>query len=75
VVTWDSRPRTAVRGSNMKTYLRKIVAFINDEEAAAAMEYTLLCVMVSLAIIAVAATLSPKIAAVFTVVDTAMVAP
>ena len=59
----------------MKTYLRKILAFINDEEAAAAMEYTLLLVMVAMAIIGVAATLSPKIAAVFTVVDTAMVAP
>ena len=56
----------------MKTYLRKIVAFINDEEAAAAIEYALLLVMVALAIIGVAATLGPKIAAVFTSVDTAM---
>ena len=31
----------------MKTYLRKIVAFINDEEAAAAIEYALLLVMVA----------------------------
>jgi Flp pilus assembly pilin Flp len=58
----------------MKTYLRKIAAFINDEEAAAAIEYALLLVMVALAIIGVAATLGPKIAAVFTSVDTAMVA-
>jgi Flp pilus assembly pilin Flp len=56
----------------MTTYLRKIVAFINDEEAAAAIEYALLLVMVALAIIGVAATLGPKIAAIFTSVDTAM---
>ncbi|MBU4354213.1 MAG: Flp family type IVb pilin [Proteobacteria bacterium] len=59
----------------MKTYLRKIVAFFNDEEAAAGMEYTLLLVMVALVIIAASVTLSPKIAAVFTAADTAMVAP
>ena len=58
----------------MKTYLRKIVAFINDEEGAAAIEYALLLVMVALAIIGVASSLGSKIAAVFTVVDTAMVA-
>ena len=58
----------------MKTYLRKIVAFINDEEAAAAIEYALLLVMVALAIIGVASSLGSKIAAVFTVVDTARVA-
>ena len=38
----------------MKTYLRKIVAFINDEEAASAIEYALLLVMIALAIIGVA---------------------
>ena len=59
----------------MKTHLWKIVAFFNDEEAAAGMEYTLLLVMVALVIIAVSATLSPKVAAVLTAVDTAMVAP
>ena len=59
----------------MKTHLRKIVVFFNDEEAAAGMEYTLLLVMVALVIIAVSATLSPKVAAVLTAVDTAMVAP
>jgi Flp pilus assembly pilin Flp len=58
----------------MKTYLSKIVAFINDEEAAAAIEYALLLVMVALAIIGVAVTLGPKVAAIFTAVDTAMVA-
>jgi Flp pilus assembly pilin Flp len=56
----------------MKTYLRKIVAFINDEEAAAAIEYALLLVMVALAIIGVAATLGPKVAGVFTTVQDAM---
>ena len=56
----------------MKTYLSKIVAFIRDEEAAAAIEYALLLVMVAVAIIGVAGTLGPKVAAVFTKVDTAM---
>ena len=58
----------------MKTYLQKIVAFIRDEEAAAAIEYALLLVMVALAIVGVAATLGPKVAAVFTRMDTAMTA-
>ena len=58
----------------MKTYLSKIVAFIRDEEAAAAIEYALLLVMVAVAIIGVAATLGPKVAAVFTRMDTAMTA-
>jgi len=58
----------------MTTYLKKIVAFINDEEAAAAIEYALLLVMVALAIVGVAATLGPKVAAVFTQMDTAMTA-
>jgi pilus assembly protein Flp/PilA len=56
----------------LKTYLRKIVAFINDEEGAAAIEYALLLVMVALAIIGVAATLGPRIAAVFTSAQNAM---
>ncbi len=59
----------------MKTYLRKIMMFIKDEEGAAAIEYALLLVMVALAIIGVAATLGPKIASIFTAVDTAMVVP
>jgi pilus assembly protein Flp/PilA len=57
----------------MKTYLNKIMAFIKDEEGAAAIEYALLLVMVALAIIGVAATLGPKIASIFDQVDTAMV--
>jgi len=59
----------------MDTGLRKIVAFLNDEEAAAAIEYTLLLVMVAVAIIGVASSLTSKITGVFTVVDTAMVPP
>ena len=35
----------------MKTYLRKIVAFINDEEGASAIEYALLVALIALAII------------------------
>jgi Flp pilus assembly pilin Flp len=56
----------------MAIYLKKIVAFINDEEAAAAIEYALLLVMVALAIVGVAATLGPKVAGVFTTMDNAM---
>jgi Flp pilus assembly pilin Flp len=56
----------------MTIYLKKIVAFINDEEAAAAIEYALLLVMVALAIVGVAATLGPKVAGVFTAMDNAM---
>ena len=41
----------------MKTYLRKIVAFINDEEGASAIEYGLLVGLIALAIVA-GATLS-----------------
>jgi len=50
----------------MKTYLRKIVAFINDEEAAAAIEYALLVALIALAIVAAATLLGPRIAQVFT---------
>ena len=35
----------------MKTYLRKIVAFINDEEGASAIEYALLVGLIALAIV------------------------
>ena len=50
----------------MKTYLRKIVAFINDEEAAAAIEYALLVALIALAIVAGATTLGHKIGTMFT---------
>ena len=44
----------------MKTYLRKIVAFINDEEGASAIEYGLLVGLIALAIIAGATLLGTK---------------
>ena len=49
----------------MKTYLRKIVAFINDEEGASAIEYALLVALIALAITAGATTLGTKITAMF----------
>ena len=55
----------------MPTYLRKIVTFMSDEEAAASIEYALLLAMVALAIIGVATTLiGPKVAAILTKMDT-----
>ena len=45
----------------MKTYLRKIMAFINDEEGASAIEYALLVGMVALAIVAGRLLLAPTI--------------
>ena len=59
----------------MTTYLRKIVAFINDEEAAAAIEYALLLVMVALVIVGAATALGPKVAAIFNAMDTGMPTP
>jgi len=50
----------------MKTYLKKIVAFIRDEEAAAAIEYGLLVALIALAIVVGATTLGTKIGAMFT---------
>ena len=50
----------------MKTYMRKIVAFIRDEEAAAAIEYGLLVALIALAIVVGATTLGTKIGAMFT---------
>jgi Flp pilus assembly pilin Flp len=41
------------------------VAFINDEEAAAAIEYALLLVMVAVAILTVSGLIGPKVAAIF----------
>jgi len=54
----------------MTTYLKKIVAFINDEEAAAAIEYALLVTMIALAIAGAGAALGPAIKKVFTEVTT-----
>jgi pilus assembly protein Flp/PilA len=45
----------------MKTYLRKIVAFINDEEGASAIEYGLLAALIALAIIGGATVLGKNI--------------
>jgi len=49
----------------MKTYLWKIVAFINDEEGASAIEYALLVALIALAITAGATTLGTKISGMF----------
>ena len=49
----------------MKTYLRKIVAFLRDEEGASAIEYALLVALIALAITAGATTLGTKIGAMF----------
>jgi pilus assembly protein Flp/PilA len=50
----------------MKTYLRKIVAFINDEEGASAIEYGLLVGLIALAIVAGATLLGTSINSMFT---------
>jgi pilus assembly protein Flp/PilA len=50
----------------MKTYLRKIVAFINDEEGASAIEYGLLVGLIALAIVAGATLLGTSISGMFT---------
>ena len=50
----------------MKTYLSKIVAFLQDEEGAAAIEYGLLVALIALAIVVGATTLGTKIGAMFT---------
>jgi pilus assembly protein Flp/PilA len=50
----------------MKTYLRKIVAFINDEEAASAIEYGLLVGLIALAIAVGAGLLGTSINSMFT---------
>ena len=49
----------------MKTYLRKIVAFINDEEGASAIEYGLLVGLIALAIVAGATPLGTNITNMF----------
>jgi pilus assembly protein Flp/PilA len=50
----------------MKTYLRKIMAFINDEEGASAIEYGLLVGLIALAIVAGATALGGGISTMFT---------
>jgi pilus assembly protein Flp/PilA len=56
----------------MKTYLRKIVAFINDEEGASAIEYALLVGMVALAVVGAGAAIAPAIRKIFTDMGTAL---
>ena len=56
----------------MKTYMRKIVAFIRDEEAAAAIEYALLVGLIAVAIIAALTLLGPKVAGEFTKITDAL---
>jgi pilus assembly protein Flp/PilA len=50
----------------MKTYLRKTMALIRDEEGASAIEYALLVALIALAITAGATTLGTKISTMFT---------
>jgi pilus assembly protein Flp/PilA len=49
----------------MKTYLRNILAFINDEEGASAIEYALLVALIALAITVGATALGTQINAMF----------
>ena len=50
----------------MKTYLGKIVAFVNEEEGASAIEYGLLVGLIALAIVAGATALGSAINTMFT---------
>jgi len=50
----------------MKIYLRKIVAFVNDEEGASAIEYGLLVGLIALGIVAGATLLGTSISNMFT---------
>jgi pilus assembly protein Flp/PilA len=50
----------------MKNYLGKIVAFVNDEEGASAIEYGLLVGLIALAIVAGATLLGTSISNMFT---------
>ena len=56
----------------MKTYLHKIMAFINDEEGASAIEYGLLVGLIALAIIAAATALGGKLNVLFTAITAAV---
>ena len=59
----------------MKTYLRKIVAFINDEEGASAIEYALLVALIALAITVGATALGTQINTMFTSATGKLVTP
>jgi pilus assembly protein Flp/PilA len=56
----------------MKTYLRKIMAFINDEEGASAVEYGLLVGLIAVAIIVAVTALGTKLAALFAQITAAL---
>jgi len=56
----------------MKTFLRKITAFINDEEGASAVEYGLLVGLIAVAIIVAVTALGTKLAALFTTITAAL---
>ena len=56
----------------MRTYLRKTMAFIRDEEGASAIEYALLVAMIALVVAAAGTTLGPKVKKVFTDMEAAM---
>ena len=49
----------------MKTYLRKIAAFVNDEEGASAIEYALLVALIALVIVGGATLLGKSISNMF----------
>lgn len=56
----------------MKTYLRKIAAFINDEEGASAVEYGLLVGLIAVVIIVAVTALGAKLNTLFQSITTAL---
>jgi pilus assembly protein Flp/PilA len=58
----------------MKTYLPKIMAFINDEEGASAVEYGLLVGLIAVVIIVAVTALGKQLAVIFTNITTAITA-
>ena len=56
----------------MKTLLRKIVAFINDEEGASAVEYGLLVGLIAVAIVVAVTALGAKLNALFLQITAAL---
>ncbi|HZK12872.1 MAG TPA: Flp family type IVb pilin [Desulfobaccales bacterium] len=56
----------------MKTYLRKIAAFINDEEGASAVEYGLLVGLIAVVIIVAVTALGAKLNVLFAGITAAL---
>jgi pilus assembly protein Flp/PilA len=56
----------------MKAYLHKIMAFINDEEGATAVEYGLLVGLIAVVIIAAVTALGGKLNVLFTAITAAL---